>query len=329
MIERTRQPAALTGWMEVLSDPTRLRLLRVLERHELGVADLCDVLQMPQSTVSRHLKLLTEGGWLQNRRQGTASLYRMTGDDLDATARRLWTLAREQVVQTPKFKHDQLRLGRCLGQRQKHAEAFFAGAAGQWDRLRQQLYGTNFNHEATLALLPPTWVVADLGCGTGHLTAALAEHLTQVIGVDQSEAMLKAAAKRTAGAKNVELRCGNLEAVPIDAQTCDAALLVLVLTYVADVPAVLSEAARIVRRGGRLVMIDLLEHDREDFCRQMGQQCLGFNPKQLKAQISAAGFQNVRTRPLPPDANVKGPALLLATASVKVKAGKIGAGNGR
>src|SRR5438094_7787022 len=91
-----RQPRALLAWMESLADPTRLRLLRLLERHELGVAELCDVLQLPQSTVSRHLKILADQKWARGRRQGTNHLYRALLDELDPAARRLWLLARDQ-----------------------------------------------------------------------------------------------------------------------------------------------------------------------------------------------------------------------------------------
>src|SRR3982750_1544969 len=93
----SQQPRALLGWMESLADETRLRLLHLLERHELGVAELCDILQLPQSTTSRHLKLLSDQGWVRNRAQGTNNLYRMILDEVDEPARRLWVLAREQT----------------------------------------------------------------------------------------------------------------------------------------------------------------------------------------------------------------------------------------
>ena len=315
------QPRALTSWMEVLADPTRLRLLRLLERHELGVTDLCDIVQLPQSTVSRHLKLLAEGGWLQQRRRGTANLYRMILDDVATAARRLWTLSRDQVSDSPMFRQDQLRLRRRLKQRRAGASAFFAGAAGQWDRIRAEQYGSLFVYDAMLALLPSDWTVADLGCGTGQITSALAGHVSRVIGVDASEAMLRAARKTTAGLKNVELRRDDLETVGLDDGSCDAALIVLVLTYVADVPSVLSEAARILRRGGRLVVVDLLRHDREAFRRQMGQESLGFETADLIDLLGDAGLDEPVARLLAPEPSVKGPALVLATA-VKARDGR-------
>src|SRR4051812_16898812 len=162
----TNQPKALLGWMESLADPTRLRLLRLLERHELGVAELCDVLQLPQSTVSRHLKVLSDQHWVRGRRQGTNHLYRTILDELDAAARKLWLVAREQTDTWPAAKHDRFRLERLLAEKQNDTQAFFAGAAGEWDKLRRDLYGTTFSDAALLALLPSDYVVADLGCGT-------------------------------------------------------------------------------------------------------------------------------------------------------------------
>src|SRR5688572_16697153 len=167
MASTARQPDTLFSWMEVLADPTRLRLLRLLERHELGVAEVCHVLQLPQSTVSRHLKVLGDQGWIRGRSKGTANLYRMTLDGSAPAARRLWLLTREQTEGWATVQHDQLRLARLLAERQP-SSAFFAGAAGKWDRLRAELYGTAFAQSALHALLPSHWVVADLGCGTGQ-----------------------------------------------------------------------------------------------------------------------------------------------------------------
>jgi len=306
--------------MGSLGDPTRLRLLRLIERRELGVVELCDVLQMPQSTISRHLKVLSEQGWTRNRRQGTGNLYSMVLDELDPAARRLWLLAREQTESWRAAHHDQLRLARRERQ-QADAERFFAGAAGQWDKLRSELYGRSFSHAAMLSLLPPEWTVADLGCGTGAVTVELARYVKAVIGVDHSPAMLKAAQKRVsesqAEASRIDLRRGELEALPIDDNACDAAIMLMVLTYQADPQPVLREMARIVRPGGRAVIVDLLLHDRDDFRRQMGQQCLGFEGDDLVRMLSDAGFSDSKYGELPSEKDAKGPALVLASATCR------------
>ncbi|HUL58627.1 MAG TPA: metalloregulator ArsR/SmtB family transcription factor [Anaeromyxobacteraceae bacterium] len=307
------RPEAVLGWMEALADPTRLRVLRVLERDELSVQELCEVLRLPQSTASRHLKILSDQGWLGSRRQATTTYYRWA-DAAPAGARRLWRLARGETDGWATAEQDELRLEARLRARRDDAQSFFAGAAGDWDRLRADLYGAAFEREAVLALLPPEWTVADLGCGTGAVAAALAGHVRRVIGVDQSAAMLRAARRRTGGLANVELHRAELEALPLPAASCDAALLALVLAYVADEPAVVAEAARILRPGGRLVVVDLIRHADEEFRRRMGQARAGYEPAALERLLAAAGLESPRARPLAPEPGAKGPALLLATA---------------
>jgi ArsR family transcriptional regulator len=307
------RPAALLGWMDGLADETRLRLLRVLEREELSVQELCDVLRLPQSTVSRHLKTLSDQGWLESRRQGTATFYAFAAAAA-AGARRLWKLARAETAGWAAGEQDEVRLEARLKARRAGAQEFFAGAAREWEALRVELYGARFEREALTALLPPGWTVADLGCGAGTLAAALAPHVKKVIGVDQSAAMLRTARRRLAGAANVELHRAELEALPLSAACCDAALAVLVLAYVAEVAPVLAEAARILRPGGRLVLVDLARHDDQAFARRLGQARLGFTPADLLRALAAAGLEGAAVRPLPPEAGVKGPALLLATA---------------
>jgi ArsR family transcriptional regulator len=157
--------------------------------------------------------------------------------------------------------------------------------------------------------------VADLGCGSGKTTAALAPYVQRVIGVDQSAAMLKAARKRTNGIANVELKRGSLESLPLRDGSLDGVLLLLALTYVADPLPVISEAARVLRPGGSAVVVDLLRHDREEFRRQMGQRRLGFEPEELAQLMGEAGLAAPVARPLAPEPQAKGPALLLASAS--------------
>ena len=309
------KPDLLIARMASLADPTRLRLLRLLERHELGVADLCDVLQLPQSTVSRHLKVLSDQRWVRSRRQGTNHLYRTILDELDPAARKLWLLAREQTDAWTTVEQDRLRLIERLRARETNGQAFFAGAAAEWDRLRGELYGRGFTTAAMLSLLSPDLVVADLGCGTASVTAQLAPHVRRVVAVDNSAAMLKAARGRTAALPNVDLRRGDLAALPIGDASCDAAILLLALTYVPQPQAVLGEAKRVLKPRGRAVIVDLLPHDREDFRRQMGQLHPGFDPGTFEATLRSAGLSDARIQPLPPEAGVKGPALFLATAT--------------
>jgi SAM-dependent methyltransferase len=309
---------ALMGALGSLGDPTRLRLLRLLERRELGVADLVSALQLPQSTVSRHLKVLSDQSWVKNRAEGTNRIYRMPTPD-DSVAKKLWHVAKDQTEEWATAKQDQLRLDQLESRRPQEALAFFAGAAGTWDRLRSELYGNSFNDSALLSLIPSNWTVADLGCGSGILTARIAPHVAKAFGIDQSTAMLKAARKRTAGMKNVELLPGSLESLPLADGSVDATLVVLALSYLKDTRLALSEMSRVLKPGGRAVVVDLLRHDREQFRIEMGQTSRGFSRDELRELLVESGLQYVNCRPLAPEADAKGPALLLATAITPVR----------
>lgn len=304
----------IVSWMESLADVTRARLLRLLERQELAVAELCAVLQLPQSTASRHLKVLADDGWISVRSEGTSRLYRLGADGLDPAARRLWALMREQIGATAAAEQDDQRLATVVAERQSRSRAFFSSAAGQWDRLRREMFGERFDLLALAALLDEDWTVADLGCGTGQISATLAPFVRRIIAVESSGAMLKAARRRLEGLDNVELRRGELEALPIDDASIDAAAIYLVLHHVPDPVAVLRETARALRPGGRLLLVDMFRHDRTEYQQQMGHVWLGFEPGQIETWLRQAGLERVRLRPLPPEPQGKGPALFAATA---------------
>jgi ubiquinone/menaquinone biosynthesis C-methylase UbiE/DNA-binding transcriptional ArsR family regulator len=301
--------------LTALADETRSRMLLVLERHELTVSELCNVLQLPQSTVSRHLKTLSDANWVTSRRDGTSRYYTVTLDERDASTRRLWSLLRDQVAITSGADQDARRLKGVLARRQTKSEEFFASAAGQWDRLRQEMYGRTSALQVLPALLDPGWVIGDLGCGTGQTSASLAPFVARAIAVDRSGEMLHAARKRLRDFPNVDVRRGELQALPIEDQELDAAVMMLVLHHVPDPAAALAEAARALKRGGRLVVCDMLPHDREEYKQQMGHVWLGFGDDQVRRLFATAAFTSPRIIGLPTDSDAKGPALFVASAA--------------
>ena len=305
---------AILDHLSALADTTRSRILLLLDRHELTVSELCGIMQLPQSTVSRHLKALANTGWIAARAEGTSNLYAMTRDDLDPSARRLWALVREQVGPTAAAVQDQRRVQTVLAERRTKSQEFFSSSAGQWDRLRDELFGERFHLAALPAFADAEWTVGDLGCGTGQLTAALAPFVARVVAVDGSAAMLQAAKKRLHGLENVELRRGELEALPIDDARLDAATLALVLHHLPEPDRALREVSRVLKPGGRLLIVDMLPHDRESYRQQMGHVWLGFSDEHVRRILDESGFADVRIVPLSPDPKSKGPGLFVATA---------------
>jgi SAM-dependent methyltransferase len=303
--------------ISALADPIRCRMLLLLEKHELTVSELCAVLQMPQSSVSRHLKTLADDDWVSSRRDGTSRFYSMPVDDLDVGARKLWPIIREQFAATPASGQDDRRLRGVLARRRAKSEEFFATAAGGWDHIRADLYGGQFYLWAVLGLIDPTLVVGDLGCGTGQLSETLAPYVKRVVAIDSSDDMLEAAKLRLGGARNVDMRKGELESLPLQADELDVAMLSLVLHYSPSPARALAEVGRVVRPGGRALVVDKLPHEREEYQQQMGHVWLGFTEKQIIKFLAGAGFDHVRVRALPADPDAKGPSLF---AAVGVKA---------
>ena len=304
---------AIHDHLASLADTTRSRILLLLDRQEVTVSELCSILQLPQSTVSRHLKALADGGWITARGEGTSNLYAMTRD-LDAAARRLWLLVREHVGPSAAAMQDERRLRSTLAQRRTKSQEFFSSSAGQWDRLRDELFGDRFHLAAMAAFAHREWTIGDLGCGTGQVSAALAPFVAHVIAVDASAEMLQAAKKRLQPFDNVDVRRGELEALPIDDARLDAATLMLVLHHVPEPERALTDVARALTPGGRLVIVDMLPHDRDSYKQQMGHVWLGFSEQHTRQMMDASGFDEVAIVSLAPDAKAKGPGLFVATA---------------
>ncbi|MEX2282217.1 MAG: metalloregulator ArsR/SmtB family transcription factor [Gemmatimonadota bacterium] len=300
------------GQLAALADPTRSRILLLLEQQPLSVTELCAVVQLPQSTVSRHLKVLGDEAWTAVRSEGASRLYRL--GRLEPWARKLWQAVREEVRDTATGQQDAERLLAVLAERHNRSAAFFAAAAGKWEDVRRELFGHGSVTRPLLALLDRNWVVGDLGCGPGHLAATLAPFVGRVIGVDATPEMIEAARERLAGVSNVEIWHGSLEQLPVAAGELDVALLILVLHYVADPARVLAEAGRSLKSDGRLLIVDMVPHDRVEYRETMGHRWQGFSGEQLEQWLSSAGLVLDRRIELPPDPQAKGPNLFAAIA---------------
>jgi len=314
-VRKTNNNISISDHLAALSEPVRLRLLRLCERDELSVGELARVVQQPQSTVSRHLKVLHDDGWLAARFEGTSTLYRLAMDDLSSAQRALWVPVRSQLDQdTPGLDDDMRRLSAVLAERKLDTRTFFGRVAGEWDSVRNELFGDRVTLLALLNLVPPDWTVADLGCGTGNAAELIAPCVKRVLAVDQSDAMLDAARKRCADHSNVDFLRGDLEHLPITDGSVDAAVCVLVMHHIEDPAQVCREMARILRPGGVAMIVDMVEHDRAAYRQTMGHRWLGFGVPILIRMLGDAGLGSAKFQMLRSESDAKGPGLFACTA---------------
>jgi ArsR family transcriptional regulator len=295
-----------------LADSQRARMLRVLSREELAVGEIAAALQLPQSTMSRQLKALFEAGLVVKRTEGTATLYRLVRDSLSDEARAAWDLLHGALGDDAAFADDDRRLVEVLAGRSPDPKGFFGRVGGEWSGLRRGLFGERFASEALLALVPASWTVADLGCGTGEIAAELAPFLRKVVAIDREPAMIDAARKRLRDFGNVEVRRGDLTDLPANAGEFNACVLSLVLHHVREPSAVLSAARRALARDGVVIVIDMASHARSEYRTTMGHEHLGFSEKEMRALAGAAKLEVGLYRPLRPAIEAKGPGLFVA-----------------
>ena len=287
--------------VKTLGDSTRLRLLALLERQELSVADLVKVLDLPQSTVSRHLAHLKEQGLLTERRDGAFCYSRFTPPN-DGTWGDGWSMARGSLRDDPQIAADADALDALLRARTLGSREFFDSLGAEWDRLRKVFQDDLQRARAIGRLVPGGLKIADVGTGTGVLAMEMARLGMHVVAVDQSEAMLAAAdAKRAALAEpaRVELRQGVATDLPIADGEVDAVLAHMVLHYVPSPPDAIRELARVVRPGGRVVLVDFTapedrpQPDREWLQKDLGVIWQGFATARVRAWLEEAGLTNV------------------------------------
>jgi len=315
----TSAAESLQKVFKTLADPTRVRILRLLEQEELIVGELMDILGMAQSRVSRHLAVLRETGLLADRRDGTFVAYRLVLPE-DGPWRDAWTLARQSLVDDPTSNRDDTLLRRTLAARKSsRGRNFFDSIGPEWDALRRVFGDELLRARATAMLVRPGLRVADIGTGTGVLALELAELGLDVIGIDRSEAMLEAARQKWDAAKDpglgsVEFRAGDAHDLPLDANSVDAAFAHMVLHSLEAPEQAIREMARIVKPGGRVVLVDFMPHEHEWMKQDLGLLWLGFAPETLIEWLEAAGLERPRIAQHEPDGKRDLPASFVAVS---------------
>ena len=303
-------------YFKALSDQTRLRLMRVLRRHELSVNELVQLLGMGQSRISRHLKILADAGLLGGRRDGLWVFYRAAEE---GSGRAFLAAMAPFLDEDAAARDDAAMAARIIEERARKTRQFFNTIAEDWDALNREVLGDFDLAEAVCAAVPANCgVAADLGCGTGVVLERLRFHARELIGVDGSPRMLELARRRFAAAgepggdeAHVSLRIGELEHLPLRDGEAHFACINLVLHHLSEPLPALREIRRILRPGGLLLATDFDKHGNERMRKDYGDRWLGFDEGALHGMFAGAGFVPRRTIRQPVG---KGLCLLLVLA---------------
>ena len=273
---------------KALSDKTRLRLLYVLQHYELNVNEIVLVVDMIQSGVSRHLKILMESGLLTSRRDGSFIYYSAVKNDAVQTVLSLVDqgFAKEDIA-----GKDLAASREMIKIRQNRTKRFFKTVAPQWDRLKKEVLG-DFDLNAVMKEKVSFYGnISDLGCGTGELIEVLSEETShKLIGIDYSPEMLEQARLRLSGTGNAELRLGELEHLPMKNQEIDTAIMNMVLHHISQPELPIAEVYRVLKPEGLFILSDFEKHDKEEIKEIIGGSWLGFEKEKIKAWLTHAGF---------------------------------------
>ncbi len=287
--------ASILKNLRLVADPIRLRILLLVEREELSVAELQEILAMGQSRISTHLAQLKQAGLVEDRRNGKSILYRLATQRGPAFAQ-LMKLLRAAAAEIPDAEDDSQALRLALRRRQDKMRAYFDGLAGKFGR--HYVPGRSWKGlaETALALLPPM-VIADLGAGEGAFSQLLARGAKKVIAVDNSDKMVEYGSDlaRRHGLKNLEYRKGDIEEVPIRDASVDLAFFSQALHHAQHPGRAVAEAWRILKPGGRIVVLDLVRHHYEEARELYADVWLGFTELEVSRFLKQAGFQEIAT----------------------------------
>ena len=288
--------ASILKWLRLLSDPGRVRILLLLEKEELSVAELQAILSMAQSSLSTHLAQLKQAGLVEDRRNGKNILYRLK--DVRGSERavvdHLRQVFRNALDEIPEAAADQDALRLTLKKREDKMRSYFDGLAGRFGR--EYLPGRSWQGlaETLLKLLPPM-VIADLGAGEGTFSQLLAQRARQVIAVDNSEKMVEFGRDLAVrhGVTNLDYRVGDLENPPIDPESVDLAFFSQSLHHAPHPQKAVDAARRILKPGGRIVILDLVRHNFEEARELYADLWLGFAEVEIDEYLRKAGFRNI------------------------------------
>jgi ArsR family transcriptional regulator len=274
---------------KALSDPTRLRLLHILNEVELNVNEIVSIVDMIQSGVSRHLKILLESGLLVARKEGSFMYYSANSHPENQS---LIQLACSRVRTDPVCALDIEKARQIIMIRKNRTKRFFSTVAPQWEGLKKEILGSFNLNQVLERRIGTRQGIADLGCGTGELLGRLVQnHTGMLIGVDASPEMLEQARIKLPDMRSIELRLGEVEHLPMKDQEVDAVVMSMVLYHILQPEKAIHEVFRVLRPGGIFVLADFELHDQEKIKDIIGGTWLGFEKSQVETWLMKSGFQ--------------------------------------
>ena len=279
------------AYFRALSDKTRLRLLNLLAHQELNVNEVVDILNIAQSRVSHHLKILAESGLLSSRRDGLWMFY---SGAKAGPAKAFFDAIRFLFEDDRELAEDLAHSKAILWQRQEETAGFFDAVAGDWDRMQREVIGEADLTGEIIKRVRKCATAADLGCGSGRFLTALQDKADTIIGVDKSPKMLKEAKRhilRTRAGGNFDLRIGEVEHLPMADSEADVALINFVLHHLPSPEEGIAEAFRVLKKGGSFVIVDFAKHKNETMRKKYRDRWLGFSRTELEKWLTEAGFK--------------------------------------
>lgn len=299
-------------YFKALSDESRIRLVNILLRHDLRVGELVSVLEMGQSRVSRHLKILADAGLARYLKDGVWGVYSIAES---GPARTFINAVRYLFENDPVLENDLKRARALIESRSSATLRFFDHIAPGWDMLKREILGSFDLGRAIFKDAGKYGVGVDLGCGTGELLDIMKDHAGTAIGVDSSPRMLQEARKRfsAAGGKNVEIRLGEIEHLPLGDNEADLAVISLVLHYLEEPVRAVAEVARVLKAGGDFVLAEFAPHENRSLKSVYGVKWLGFDPAAVRSWLEKNAFRVNRVESHGLD---KGPAVNIFRATL-------------
>jgi len=281
-------------YFKALADETRIRLLNILMHHELSVNEIVAVMEMGQSRISRHLKVLTDSGLLECRRDGAWAFYSAVERN---DAGRFVDSIRPLLQSEQQLTDDLENVSRLERERSIKSRNFFNSIASEWNDLKQKVLGDFDLNLAILDCFNTCRFAVDLGCGTGELLAGLRKKSGFAIGIDNSRKMLDQAENLfSEDKKNIELRLGELEHLPVGNSEADLAVISMVMHHLADPEKVAMEVARILETNGIFIIADFEKHSNEEMRKKYGDRWLGFSKNEIRTILGRSGFEEQKIK---------------------------------